>query len=167
MENRASVSSSCRGLPACHWRNRPRAARTGDVDPLHARHDGARGLGPGPQSGERHRPIGAQNARQLEQISDVFSSSITALSAAVGGASGGCWQSSSALIGALDERLGVSDDDTLLSYRLHALLRVDEALAGLASLYGMTVDATDPATGSIERQLSAGHVRRRFSAARR
>ncbi len=77
------------------------------------------------------------------------------------------WRSSAHLIGALDESLGDSADDILLSYRLHALLRVDEALATLAGLYGMAVEAERTTPDLVERRarVSRGHVRRRFPAA--
>lgn len=77
------------------------------------------------------------------------------------------WRSSARLIGALDESLGDSADDILLSYRLHALLRVDEALATLAGLYGMAVEAERTTPDLVERRarVSRGHVRRRFPAA--
>ncbi|WP_147430253.1 FUSC family protein [Frondihabitans australicus] len=76
------------------------------------------------------------------------------------------WRSPAGLITALDESLGDSPDDTLLSYRLHALLRVDEALSRLAGLYGLRVEAGATTPDLVERRarVTASHVRRRFPA---
>lgn len=125
--------------------------------------------------GERHQPIGRDETAGLREVMGVLTSSIARLSEAVAGSvprsSGSSaeplvWQSAAGLIGALDRKLGATDDEILLSYRLHGLLRVDEALTGLAPLYGMTVDgvgvAADP---ELRARVSAGHVRRRFPAA--
>lgn len=128
--------------------------------------------------GERNRPLSAERTARLHEILDVLDTSLTALSEAVATplprrgdstTTAGVWRSSAALIGALDEQLGDDGDDVLLSYRLHALMRVDEAFAGLAPLYGMEVDAIEPSSPSelVARRarVSAGHVRRRFPTA--
>ncbi|AMM22020.1 hypothetical protein AX769_20050 [Frondihabitans sp. PAMC 28766] len=131
--------------------------------------------------GERHRPLSDDRATSLSEIVDVLGGSISGLSEAVAASGPGAratpasgapvptpvWRSSASLLTALDEQLADSGDDVLLSYRLHALMRVDEAMAGLAPLYGMHVDATAPRTDLVERRahITAGHVRRRFPAA--
>ncbi|BDZ51986.1 hypothetical protein GCM10025867_42270 [Frondihabitans sucicola] len=114
--------------------------------------------------GERNDTIDGEKAERLSEIVSVMVRSVTALSEAVAGANGGVWQSSAALLADLDGTLTDSADDILLSYRVHALVRVDEALASLATSSGMTVEGTDAQPDlSARRALnSAGHVRRRF-----
>ncbi|GAA4681767.1 FUSC family protein [Frondihabitans cladoniiphilus] len=130
--------------------------------------------------GERHAALSTVQASRLQEICSIMATSITALSEAVGAtkaappAEGTAWVSTVTLITRLDALLVETDDDALLGYRLHALGRVDDALAGLAPAYGLTVDDTSAAdTTSIALpsssrfpELSAGAVRNRFSARR-
>lgn len=113
--------------------------------------------------GELDRPLD-EAAQQVQQITDRLTVSIVELSAAIGGAGGRTWTSSVDLISELDALHSLADDNAVLSYRLHALARIDEALTGLAARYGMAI-AGGAALDLTDRLalLSAGRVRHRFS----
>jgi hypothetical protein len=116
--------------------------------------------------GERLHPLSDDDARRLATISSRLDTSITELSAAVGGASARTWTSATDLIAGFDESLSPEGDGALLSYRLHALARIDEALSSLAEQYGMTVEAGQPLELDDRRAiLSASWVRDRFPTA--
>lgn len=115
--------------------------------------------------GERHSPLGTARAERLTEVVGVMTSSVTTLSEAVAGTTDAVWRSAAGLLAELDQTLTTSDDDILLSYRLHALVRVDEALASLATLSGLTVEGVEPRQDLTARRAtnSAGHVRSRFA----
>lgn len=115
--------------------------------------------------GERNRDLTPEAAAQVTAISERLSRSIGQLASGVAGESDGAWSSSADLIRNLEVDHPVTEDDALLSYRLHALARIDEALGGLSTRYGLTVDAGAPLDLADRwAMLSAGRVKSRFGA---